>query len=366
MKKVVNPVSMLVLVSVMLVGLVGCGQKEVVETPPVEAPVVEAPVDVVEVEVSMEEVVNTIKYALGEQYLPSMQLDQETFNQLTGLTPDMYEEFYAEVPMMSAHVDKLFIVKTSDESAARVAAAKFEEYHAIQLEDAHQYPMNLAKVENAKVSVYDEYAFYYILGGYPVEEVVEEVLDTEATEVVVEDAVVEDAVVEDTVAEEVVVDEVGTEPNPNSAVEAPAEEAPVEEAPVAEIAEDVVVEDAVEEVVDAEVVSAEVDPEYEKLAAWAIASNEKVETALKTLFEVGYDENITEYVEGMFGPTVIGVPTSDENLDGNDVVETEVTEEVVVEEVEGEPFVEENADAEIVEPVEEVEAPAEGTVSDFE
>ena len=362
MKKVVNPVSMLVLVSVMLVGLVGCGQKEVVETPPVEAPVVEAPVDVVEVEVSMEEVVNTIKYALGEQYLPSMQLDQETFNQLTGLTPDMYEEFYAEVPMMSAHVDKLFIVKTSDESAARVAAAKFEEYHAIQLEDAHQYPMNLAKVENAKVSVYDEYAFYYILGGYPVEEVVEEVLDTEATEVVVEDAVVEDAVVEDTVAEEVAVDEVGTEPNPNSAVEAPAEEAPVEEAPVAEIAEDAVVE----EVVDAEVVSAEVDPEYEKLAAWAIASNEKVETALKTLFEVGYDENITEYVEGMFGPTVIGVPTSDENLDGNDVVETEVTEEVVVEEVEGEPFVEENADAEIVEPVEEVEAPAEGTVSDFE
>lgn len=362
MKKVVNPVSMLVLVSVMLVGLVGCGQKEVVETPPVEAPVVEAPVDVVEVEVSMEEVVNTIKYALGEQYLPSMQLDQETFNQLTGLTPDMYEEFYAEVPMMSAHVDKLFIVKTSDESAARVAAAKFEEYQAIQLEDAHQYPMNLAKVENAKVSVYDEYAFYYILGGYPVEEVVEEVLDTEATEVVVEDAVVEDAVVEDTVVEEVAVDEVGTEPNPNSAVEAPAEEAPVEEAPVAEIAEDAVVE----EVVDAEVVSAEVDPEYEKLAAWAIASNEKVETALKTLFEVGYDENITEYVEGMFGPTVIGVPTSDENLDGNDVVETEVTEEVVVEEVEGEPFVEENADAEIVEPVEEVEAPAEGTVSDFE
>ena len=115
MKKVVNPVSMLVLVSVMLVGLVGCGQKEVVENPPVEQqPVVDEVVDVVEVEVSMEEVVNTIKYALGEQYLPSMQLDQETFNQLTGLTPDMYEEFYAEVPMMSAHVDKLFIVKTSE------------------------------------------------------------------------------------------------------------------------------------------------------------------------------------------------------------------------------------------------------------
>ena len=311
MKKVVNPVSMLVLVSVMLVGLVGCGQKEVVETPPVDTPpVVEEPEVIEEVEVSMVEVVNTIKYALGEQYLPSMPLDQETFNQLTGLTSDMYEEFYAEVPMMSAHVDKLFVVKAADEIAAHDLSVKFEEYHRIQVEDAHQYPMNLAKVENAKVSVHGDYVFYYILGGYPVEEVEE----------VIEDVVV-DELVEGEVPETDTSIEVPTESNPNSAIEAPVDaEAEVVDAEAEVLAAPV--EEGVEEI-------SEVDPEYEKLAAWAIATNEKVEAVLTTLFEVGYDDSITAEVEAMFGPTMIFSGEIEEVI----VDETEVvdSEEAVVE-----------------------------------
>ena len=172
MKKVSSLV-MLALVAVMLFGLVGCGQKEEppVETPVVDAPVVEEP-DVIEevepqdIEISMAEIVNTLKHNLGENYLPSMLLEQDVFNQLVGLTSDMYDEFYAEVPMMSAHVDKLFIVRTSNTTAVEEA---FKAYHTIQVEDAMQYPMNLTKVENAVITTQGDYVMYFILGGYSTE-----------------------------------------------------------------------------------------------------------------------------------------------------------------------------------------------------
>ena len=118
MKKIVSSAVMLSLVSVMLFGLVGCGQKDpVVETPPVvEAPVVSDEPEVLEevepqeVQIGIAEIVNTLKNGIGENYLPNYVLGEEEFNAMTGLTSDMYEEFYAEVPMIGTHVDKLIVV----------------------------------------------------------------------------------------------------------------------------------------------------------------------------------------------------------------------------------------------------------------
>ena len=171
MKKIVSSAVMLSLVSVMLFGLVGCGQKEpAVETPPVvETPVVSDEPEVLEdvetqqVPVGLAEIVNTLKHTLGESYLPNYVMGQEEFNALTGLTSDMYEEFYAEVPMIGTHVDKLFVVRTTDVPAVKEA---FEAYKTAQIEDAMQYPMNKVKVENAVVTSYEDFVFYYILGGY--------------------------------------------------------------------------------------------------------------------------------------------------------------------------------------------------------
>jgi predicted small lipoprotein YifL len=171
MKKIVSSAVMLSLVSVMLFGLVGCGQKEpAVETPPVvEAPVVSDEPEVLEdvetqkVPVGLAEIVNTLKSTLGESYLPNYVMGQEEFNALTGLTSDMYEEFYAEVPMIGTHVDKLFVVRTTDVPAVKEA---FEAYKTAQIEDAMQYPMNKVKVENAVVTSHEDFVFYYILGGY--------------------------------------------------------------------------------------------------------------------------------------------------------------------------------------------------------
>ena len=172
MKKFVSSAVMLSLVSVMLFGLVGCGQKE---QPPVQQPpVVEQPVVTDEPEVledtgeqphqiGLAEIVNTLKYNLGENYLPNFVISEEDFNMMTGLTSDMYEEFYAEMPMIGTQADKLFVVRATDVAAVEAA---FNAYKTAQIEDAMQYPMNKVKVEKAVVAVYEDFVFYYILGGY--------------------------------------------------------------------------------------------------------------------------------------------------------------------------------------------------------
>ena len=161
------------LVGVMSVSLVACAQNSTVDTPNVEDSVVETPVvdvtpevetPVVDaVEVTMDMISTTLRNTFGDYYLPSMPLDQETFNILTGLTSDMYTEFLAEVPMMMTHVDKLFVVKTDNTDAV---AEVLNTYKTAQVEDAMQYPMNLTKLENAVVETHGEYVFYYMLGGY--------------------------------------------------------------------------------------------------------------------------------------------------------------------------------------------------------
>lgn len=162
------------LAGVMAMGMVGCGTNE--PTPPVEQPPVESntPVETPDVQtpevetgdavtVTMDQIGTTLRNTFGELYLPSMPLDQDTFNMLTGLTSDMYSEFMAEVPMMMTHVDKLFVIKTDNTEAVEAA---LNNYKTMQVEDAMQYPMNLTKLENAVVETHGEYVFYYMLGGY--------------------------------------------------------------------------------------------------------------------------------------------------------------------------------------------------------
>ena len=172
MKKFVSSAVMLSLVSVMLFGLVGCGQKEQppVEQPPVvEQPIVSDEPEVLEDtgeqphQIGLAEIVNTLKYNLGENYLPNFVISEEDFNMMTGLTSDMYEEFYAEMPMIGTQADKLFVVRATDVAAVEAA---FNAYKTAQIEDAMQYPMNKVKVENAVVAVHEDFVFYYILGGY--------------------------------------------------------------------------------------------------------------------------------------------------------------------------------------------------------
>ena len=170
---------MLSMVTAMLCGLVGCGNtttNKPVETPPaVETPVVdetpavdENPVeDPVEIVVSMTDIVNTMMDTFGEYYLPTMPLDVDTFNVHLGIEADKaaeyYSEFYGAMPMIGFHADRLFIAKTSDPNKM---IDVFKNYMTVQIEDAHQYPSNMSKLENYVITQHGDYVILAILGGY--------------------------------------------------------------------------------------------------------------------------------------------------------------------------------------------------------
>lgn len=180
MKKIVSRVLMLALVSSLVLGLAACGDKKEDEKPVVETPVVDVETEKepeVEEEkepvvVKMDEIVKTMQNTYGDAYLPGMELDAETFNMTLGIENDkaseVYSEFYGAVAPMNTHVDKLFIVKTDDVEGAKKI---FTDYMAVQIEDAHQYPMNLTKVENYALYDFEDYVILAILGGYTDEQV---------------------------------------------------------------------------------------------------------------------------------------------------------------------------------------------------
>lgn len=117
-------------------------------------------------EVALSEIHNAVKEAYGENYLPEMTYDAELFENYFGIKEELYEEFVAEVPMMSAHVD-LFVAVKAKEGKAEEVEQLLQTYQDNLLNNSFQYPMNLGKVEGAVIYQNGNYVFYFILGGYP-------------------------------------------------------------------------------------------------------------------------------------------------------------------------------------------------------
>ena len=137
----------------MLLGCTSCGTKQPETTQQT-------------VQVTLTEIHTAVKDAYGETYLPEMAYEAEPFASIFGIGSDLYEEFIAEGPMMSAHVDTFVAVKAKEGKAEEVEQI-LQTYQYNLLNNSLQYPMNLGKVEGAKLYRNGDYVFYFILGGYP-------------------------------------------------------------------------------------------------------------------------------------------------------------------------------------------------------
>ena len=107
--------------------------------------------------------------ALGEEnYWPNMPLldDAAFFESRYGLSSDQYEDYLAEIPMISANVDTLVIVKAKPDKVADVEAA-LNAYRDSQINDAFQYPQNQGKVQASKVETIGYHVVFVMLGGEP-------------------------------------------------------------------------------------------------------------------------------------------------------------------------------------------------------
>lgn len=107
---------------------------------------------------------NAIKDAYGENYVATMSLTNEEINQHYGLSSNWYTAAVSDMPMISAHIDTLVIVKAKNAKTKKKIKKKLQEYQEIQINDTMQYPMNLLKAQASRVYTKGNYVFFFMLG----------------------------------------------------------------------------------------------------------------------------------------------------------------------------------------------------------
>ena len=105
-----------------------------------------------------------VKELFGEAYTANMAVEEDQLEERYGVKKEWVKDFIAEMPMMSAHVDQFVAIEAvSDEAAGEVEKA-LTAYRDKIAGDTMQYPMNLAKVQAARVERFDNYVFMVLLG----------------------------------------------------------------------------------------------------------------------------------------------------------------------------------------------------------
>ena len=109
-------------------------------------------------------VYEAVKAAYGENYLPNMRLTDEEAEARYGITSDLYTSVIAEVPMISAQVDELVLIKAKDEAARDTIEETMTAYQNVLKEDTFQYPANQLKIQASQVYVKGDYVCFIMLG----------------------------------------------------------------------------------------------------------------------------------------------------------------------------------------------------------
>ena len=137
-------------VCALALGIVGCGtQKDDGETYRV---------------VEMDTIKAAIVEELGDDYFPNMPLDSDMLEGFVGVTSDMYEDFLAEIPMISTNVDTLIVVRAKSDQVDAVEKA-LNDYRDANVSNTMQYPQNLGKIQASKVERLGDYVIFVQLGG---------------------------------------------------------------------------------------------------------------------------------------------------------------------------------------------------------
>lgn len=101
---------------------------------------------------------------LGENYWPTMMLEPDMLEGTFGISPDMYEDYMAEVSMISAHVDTLVVIKAGEEQI-QAAEDALNAYRDAKVNDTLQYPMNVGKIQASVVERHGDYVYFVLLGA---------------------------------------------------------------------------------------------------------------------------------------------------------------------------------------------------------
>ena len=114
--------------------------------------------------VTCEVLVKEVSKVIGENYFPDMQIEDDYFEQQTGLTNSLYDEFAGEMAKINTNVDTIIIVKAKEGKIAEVEQ-KLSEYRNQLLNDTMQYPTNTGKIQASRIEQIDSYVCFVQLGG---------------------------------------------------------------------------------------------------------------------------------------------------------------------------------------------------------
>jgi len=115
-------------------------------------------------DVSLASILEQIKAAYGENYLPNTPLDEEMVKETFKLDLELVEEFVAEMPMIGFHPDKVLIVKAKEGKIEDVVA-QLEAARTELIENSMTYPANIEKIQSTKVVSNGNYAAFLLVGS---------------------------------------------------------------------------------------------------------------------------------------------------------------------------------------------------------
>lgn len=101
---------------------------------------------------------------LGENYWPNMTVDSEELAEVYGITEDMYDDYLAEVPVISTNVDTLIIVKAKEGKAGAVEET-LNAYRDNMVNSTSEYPMNSGKLQASRIETFQDYVCFVQLGA---------------------------------------------------------------------------------------------------------------------------------------------------------------------------------------------------------
>ncbi len=156
--------------AVLMMNLTACGKSQqqaptAAETVTESASAEETAAEESQASPDFQEILEAVKDAYGEDYLPNTAIDETVLEQTYGIDPELYTEFVGEMPMISAHVDTFLAVRAKAGEADTVEEL-LNAYRDSQIEGALQYPMNMPKYEASQVVRYGNDVYFVMLGAY--------------------------------------------------------------------------------------------------------------------------------------------------------------------------------------------------------
>lgn len=105
--------------------------------------------------------------AFGENYPAPMEMPADYLEGMYGISPDMYESYAGDMPMIMTNVDTLLVIQPKADRFEEVKTI-LETYLANKTADdslRFEYPFNIGKVSAARVDVIGDCVVYTQLGG---------------------------------------------------------------------------------------------------------------------------------------------------------------------------------------------------------